>query len=133
MLLVKLQSILELSGCDQRVGVRQKCANIIVNREQLRCQVPRLGQASRLQVGLQQSSQPVGMTIEVGNLLQTLHRRRHITRVEGVATSQQQRVAVAGIERDHALQNFFRRTKLAFRAQGLGCGGEDLPGLGLFA
>ena len=72
MLLIHLQSILALSGCNQGVGIRQDCADVVVNREQLRRQRPRLGQTPGLQIGLQQSAQSVGMGIEVRNFLQTL-------------------------------------------------------------
>jgi hypothetical protein len=73
------------------------------------------------------------MGIEVSDFLEKLNRGRHIARVECIAAAQQQSVAVAGIERNHALQNFFRWTQLTFASQGLGRRGKDLPGFSLLA
>src|SRR5579863_1251466 len=73
------------------------------------------------------------MAVEVRNFLETLDCGCHVARIECIAAAHEQSVAVARIERDHALQNFFRRTELALGPQSLGCRREDLPGFCLLA
>src|SRR5580658_10054844 len=73
------------------------------------------------------------MAVEVCNFLETLDCSRHVACIECVASAHKQSVAVAWIERDHALQNFFRRTELAFSPQSFGRCRENLPGFCLLA
>ena len=94
---------------------------------QFRRQGSRFRQASTLQVGLHQGAQSVGMAVEVGYFFQVLDCSGHVAGIESVTTPQQQCMTVAGIERQHAVQNFFRRTELATSAQAVGGGGEKLP------
>ncbi len=48
---------------------------------------------------------------------------------EQIAPLHEQSVAVAGIEREHALQNFFSAVEVAFGAESFSGGGKNLPGI----
>ena len=56
-----------------------------------------------------------------------------IAGLDHVLALHQQGIGVAGIERQHALQNFFGAAERALGAQAFGGGGENLPGFGLLA
>src|SRR5579863_4285521 len=67
------------------------------------------------------------MAVEIRYFFQTFDRRCHISRVERIPSAQQQSIAVPRIQRDHALQNLFRWTKLPLGTQRHGSRREDLP------
>src|SRR5208337_245112 len=90
-------------------------------------------QPSTLEIGLEQIAQALGIGIEVRNFLQRFNGGFGITGLEQVAALHEKRVAVAGVERKHALQNFFGAAERALGTQGFGGGGENLPGIILLA
>ena len=55
----------------------------------------------------------------------------NVAGIESVAAAQQQSMTVAGIQRQHAVQDFFRGPELPASTQAVGGGGEKLPGFRL--
>src|SRR5579862_901473 len=100
-------------------------------REQLLRQSASIGDPPTLQVRLEQVTQTIRMVIDVSDLFKEWDRRAPIPGFQGIPAPKQQRVAVAGIERQHALQNFFGAAARTAAAQALSRRREDLPGFGL--
>ena len=92
-----------------------------------------IGEAASLQICLEQIAKAIGIGIEIRNFLQRFDGGLGVAGLEQIAALHEQRVAVAGIEREHALQNFFGGGQRALGAQSLGGSGENLPGFILLA
>ena len=60
------------------------------------------------------------MIVEIMDLLKKRDRRGGIARFQRIASAQQERIAVARVEREHALQDFFRPAAGTTTAQGFG-------------
>ena len=86
-----------------------------------------LGQVADLQVSLQQIAQTLGMRIEVGSLLQIFDGALRIVAFERRLPAQQQNVAVARVEHQHAFQNVFGGRQRSTRAQRFRRRAENLP------
>src|SRR5205823_7529212 len=69
------------------------------------------------------------MRIEIRDFFQVLYGCSDITRLKRGASTQEQRIAVPGVELQHPLQNLFRRRQLSFGAQVIRRRSENLPGL----
>src|SRR5580700_2429159 len=133
MLIVNLKRILELPGLHEGVGECGDGAQVVVDGQELARKSAGVRQTPRLQVSLQEIAKAVGIGIEVGDLLQGFDGCFRISSFEQIAALHEQRIAVAGIEGKHALQNFFCTARRAFGAQSLSGSCENLPGFILLA
>src|SRR5882724_9600314 len=125
-----LQCIVILPSADQSISVSCNSTNLVVNSSQLVGNTAGFSQTPRLQISLQQNVESVSLIVEVCHLLQTLDRSSKIPSIKRQPSTEQQSVAVVRIQRQHALQNFFRRGKSSASPQALHGGGENVPGLG---
>ncbi len=133
MLVVNLERVLELAGLHESVGESRDGGQVIVDSQELAGQSAGIGEASSLQVGLEQIAEAIGIGIEIGDFLQRFDGGLGVAGLEQIAALHEQRVAIAGIEGEHALQNFFGGGQRALGTQSLGSSGEDLPGFVLLA
>ena len=132
MLVKDQQRVLVLPSLHESVGEAGDGVEIVVNVEQLARNGACFRELSGLEIGLQQVAQSIRIGIDIGNFLQRSDRGGGVPGLDQVFSLHQQRIAVVRIQLQHALQNFIRLVQGAFCAQGLGGGGEDLPGFVLF-
>ena len=132
-LIVNLQRIFVLAGLHERFGEARNGGQIVVNREQLVGDGSRFGKLAGLQICLEQIFQAVGVGVDVGNFVEGSGGAGRVAGFKQVLALHEQRISVARIEREHALQNFFRALQRSLGAQAFSRGGENLPGFGFLA
>ena len=104
MLVINLECVLVLAGLHEGIGESGDGGEIVVDSEQLAGQRAGIGESAGLQVGLEQIAQAIGIGIEIGDFLERCDGGIGVAGLEQIAALHQQGVAVAGIERQHALQ-----------------------------
>src|ERR1700681_4046983 len=130
---VDFQRLVILTEAGATLRQQKQPLGIVVHREQLLRDGGGLGRVSSLQICLQQIAQTFGMSVEVGSLFQVPDGALWIVALEGGLPAQQQNVAVAGIERQHPLENVFGGGERSARAQRFSRRAENLPCLFLFS
>src|SRR5580658_11135953 len=107
MLIVNLERVLELAGLHEGIGKSGNGAKVVVDGEELAGQSAGIGEAASLQVSLKQVAEAIRIGIEIGDFLERFDGGFGVAGLKLVAALHEQRVAIAGIEGEHALQNFF--------------------------
>ena len=107
MLPVDLQHFIKTPGGNECVGVLYDRRHVVVDVSQLRRQIAGFRHSSTLDIGLQEGAEPIRVGVEIGYFFQILDCARHIARIQRAASAEQQCIAVARIELQHALHNFF--------------------------
>src|SRR6266481_139557 len=123
-----LECFLVTAVLHQGLDIGKHRVEVVVGGEEFFGKASGIGNTAGLQIGFQQVAQTIGMILDVGDLFVERNRRGRVPGFERIAAAQQERVAVARIEAEHALQDFFGAAARSPAAQVLGGGGENLPG-----